>query len=256
MLRRTLNVAVRKRLLPSNPCWKVEFPVAIRGLFRPHYMSWSEQLRIEAVAPVYLRHAIRIITETGLRVYKELTPMKKEHVDLLYGVAWIPDSKTANGVGEVPLTALAVNAFKDQMETAGPRTVLVLERQESDGIPGDVQDGLGGNAAESEGPVLSDLRPALHVRHAAQCRRRRRRVGNAAAPPGRRQGLQEVLADEAPDETRGASEAESRGQRGGGLGTGRVVLRQFCDSREEESHKRDWDAVGQAVKSESSRVGA
>ena len=34
-LRRILNVAVRKKLLPSNPCWGVEFPVAVKGLFRP-----------------------------------------------------------------------------------------------------------------------------------------------------------------------------------------------------------------------------
>jgi hypothetical protein len=80
VFRRMLNVAVRKRLLPSNPCWGVEFPVAVRGLFRPHYMSWSEQQRIEAEAQVYLKNATRIITETGLRVYKELTPMKKEQV--------------------------------------------------------------------------------------------------------------------------------------------------------------------------------
>jgi len=119
VLRRMLNVAVRKKLLPSNPCWGVEFPVAVKGLFRPHYVSWSEQQRIEAKAPVYLKSAIRIITETGLRVYKELTPMKKEHVDLRNAVVWIPDSKTTNGVAEVPLTELAVEAFKDQMQIAG-----------------------------------------------------------------------------------------------------------------------------------------
>ena len=119
VFRRILNVAVRKRLLPSNPCWGVEFPVAVRGLFRPHYMSWSEQQRIEAEAQVYLKNAIRIITETGLRVYRELTPMKKDQVDLQNAVVWIPDSKTANGMAEVPLTELAVNAFRDQMQIAG-----------------------------------------------------------------------------------------------------------------------------------------
>src|SRR6202521_1509048 len=119
VFRRVLNVAVRKRLLPSNPCWGAEFPVVVRGLFRPHYVSWSEQQRIEAEAQVYLRNAIRIITETGLRVYRELTPMKKEQVDLQNAVVWIPDSKTANGVAEVPLTELAVNAFRDQMQIAG-----------------------------------------------------------------------------------------------------------------------------------------
>ena len=39
VLRRMLNVAVRKRLLPANPCSGVEFPVKVKGMFRPHYMS-------------------------------------------------------------------------------------------------------------------------------------------------------------------------------------------------------------------------
>jgi len=110
-----LNVAVRKRLLPANPCAGVEFPVAVKGLFRPHYVTWSEQRIIEAHAPEYLRNVVRIITETGLRVYKELMPMKKEHLDLTNAMVWIPDSKTPNGVAEVPLTPLALEAFRDQM---------------------------------------------------------------------------------------------------------------------------------------------
>ena len=68
VLRRMMNVAVRKKLLPANPCAGVEFPVKVKGLFRPHYMAWSEQQRIEFQAPEYLRNIIRIITETGLRV--------------------------------------------------------------------------------------------------------------------------------------------------------------------------------------------
>jgi site-specific recombinase XerC len=119
VLRRILNVAVRKKLLPSNPCWGVEFPVAVKGLFRPHYVSWSEQLRIETAAPRYLRSVVRIITETGLRIYKELTPMKSDQVDLENKVVWIPDSKLRTGVAEVPLTDLAVVAFRDQMALAG-----------------------------------------------------------------------------------------------------------------------------------------
>src|SRR5260370_19956439 len=43
VLRRMLNVAVRKKLLQSNPCWGVEFPVAVKGLFFPPYISWSKQ---------------------------------------------------------------------------------------------------------------------------------------------------------------------------------------------------------------------
>ena len=41
--------------------------------------------------------------------------MKKEHLDLENAVVWIPDSKTPNGVAEVPLTPLAVEAFRDQL---------------------------------------------------------------------------------------------------------------------------------------------
>jgi integrase len=120
VLRRMLNVAVRKKLHPANPCAGVEFPVKVKGLFRPHYMTWSEQQHIEFQAPDYLRNIVRIITGTGLRVYKELMPMKKEQVDLENAVVWIPDSKTPNGIAEVPLTDLAVDAFREQIRIAGP----------------------------------------------------------------------------------------------------------------------------------------
>ncbi len=118
VLRRMLNVAVRKKLLAANPCKGVEFPVAVTGLFRPHYVTWSEQERIESHGPEYLRNAVRIITETGLRVYKELTPMRREQVDLQNAVVWIPDSKTPTGRAEVPLTPLAVEAFQGQIAMA------------------------------------------------------------------------------------------------------------------------------------------
>jgi integrase len=119
VLRRMLNVAVRKKLLAANPCSGVEFPVAVKGLFRPHYVAWSEQQKIESHGPQHLRNIVRIITETGLRVYKELTPMRKDQVDLQNAVVWIPDSKTPNGIAEVPLTWLAIEAFKSQMAISG-----------------------------------------------------------------------------------------------------------------------------------------
>jgi len=82
LLRRMLNVAVRKKLLAANPCSGVEFPVSVKGLFRPHYVTWSEQERIESHGPEYLSNIVRIITETGLRVCKELAPIRKDQVDL------------------------------------------------------------------------------------------------------------------------------------------------------------------------------
>ena len=119
VLRRMLNVAVHKKLLAANPCSGVEFPVTVKGLFRPHYVAWSEQKKIECSGPQYLRNVIQIITETGLRIYRELTPMRKDQVDLQNAVVWIPDSKTPNGISEVPLTSLAIEAFKSQMAISG-----------------------------------------------------------------------------------------------------------------------------------------
>ena len=45
--------------------------------------------------------------------------MKKEQVDLANAVVWIPDSKTSNGISEVPLTKLALEAFRSQMSISG-----------------------------------------------------------------------------------------------------------------------------------------
>jgi integrase len=133
VLRRMLNVAVRKKFLFANPCAGVEFPARVDGLFRPHYVTWSEQQKIEFKAPDYMRNVIRIVTETGLRIYKELTPMKKDQLDLENGTVWIPDSKTPNGVAEVPLTEIAADAFRSQLAISGPGPYLFPSEENSDG---------------------------------------------------------------------------------------------------------------------------
>ena len=120
----------------------------VKGLFRPHYMAWSEQQRIEFQAPEYLRNIIRIITETGLRVYKELMPMKKEQVDLENAVVWIPDSKTPNGIAEVPLTDLARRSISESDSNRRTGDLVVSERRESDRASEDAQDGLARNACD------------------------------------------------------------------------------------------------------------
>jgi integrase len=124
VLRRMFNVAVRKKLLASNPCTNVEFPVAVKGLFRPHYVTSSEQQHIEFHAPPHLQNIVRIITETGLRVYKELLPMKKDQVDFANAVVWIPDSKTPNGISELPLSKPALEAFRSQTAISGNGSLL------------------------------------------------------------------------------------------------------------------------------------
>jgi integrase len=120
VLRRVFSVAVKNKLCPANPCGAVEFPARLEGLFRPHYMTSSEQTKIEEHAPAYLRNVIQIIAETGLRVYKELAPLKKEDIDLDNRQVFIRISKTPTGVAEVPLTDKAVEAFRSQIEVAGP----------------------------------------------------------------------------------------------------------------------------------------
>jgi integrase len=46
--------------------------------------------------------------------------MRKDQVDIANATVWIPDSKTENGVAEVPLTPIAVDAFRNQLSLAGP----------------------------------------------------------------------------------------------------------------------------------------
>jgi integrase len=50
--------------------------------------------------------------------------MRKDQVDFVNATVWIPDSKTPNGIAEIPLTPLAVEALKSQMLNAGPGPFL------------------------------------------------------------------------------------------------------------------------------------
>ena len=125
ILRRILNVAVKKRRLAVNPCSGVEFPVAVSATTRkPHYLSASEQKRLEAAAPVYLRNIIVIMVEMGLRPYRELMPMRKAQIDLENGIVHLPDSKTVNGIADMPMTDRARQAFASQMKESGDSEYL------------------------------------------------------------------------------------------------------------------------------------
>jgi integrase len=75
---------------------------------------------LSGIAPPHLRNIVRILTETGLRINKELLSIRKDQLDISNATVWIPDSKTENGVAEVPLTPIAVDAFRSQLSLAGP----------------------------------------------------------------------------------------------------------------------------------------
>lgn len=132
-MRRILSVGVKKRLLTFNPCSAVEFPVRVSGTWRkPYYMTSSEQERILFFAPRYLKNAVMILVEMGLRPYKELMPIEKSQVDLENRLVHVLDSKTPNGVADMPMTNLAYHAFQDQIEaTPGSEYVFPTPRRGS-----------------------------------------------------------------------------------------------------------------------------
>lgn len=121
ILSHMLNAAVKQKRLGANPCGAVEFPVSVsKSTRKPHYMNATEQAKIEFAAPGYLRNVVVILSEMGLRYKKELLPMKKEQVDLDNGVVHIAESKTVNGIGDMPMTAAVREAFQRQIdETPG-----------------------------------------------------------------------------------------------------------------------------------------
>src|SRR5256886_16849747 len=45
--------------------------------------------------------------------------MRKDQVDFVNATVWIPDSKTPNGIAEIPLTPLAIEAIKSQILVSG-----------------------------------------------------------------------------------------------------------------------------------------
>jgi integrase len=50
--------------------------------------------------------------------------MKKDQMDLVNVTVWIPDSKTPNGIAEIPLTPLAAEALRSQMRNSGTEPFL------------------------------------------------------------------------------------------------------------------------------------
>ncbi len=218
VLTHILNVAVKQKRLATNPCVAVEFPVSVRRSTRkPHYMTASEQQKIEFAAPSYLRNIVVIVSELGLRYKKELLPMKKEQVDLENRLVHIADSKTTTGIGDMPLTNAAREAFRRQMEET-PGTEYLFPSPITTGkkpLHDQPAQGLGGHAEESGRTVFRALRASAHLRHPAQRGRRRRSHGDADVAAERCGGLQALQPGETRHDARSAREARPSGQRAG-----------------------------------------
>jgi len=173
VLTRIFNVAVKQKRLSANPCGMVEFPVSVGKTTRkPHYMAATEQERIEFAAPSYLKHVVVIISEMGLRPYKELMPMRKDQVDLENHVVHIPDSKTPNGEGDMPMTDLAWQAFKEQIEETPGSEYLFPSPKTNTRKPHltSLKKTWAATFATGWRDVFFVVRIAAYLRHAAQCR--------------------------------------------------------------------------------------
>ena len=58
-----------------------------------------------------------MIEETGLRVYKELTCLKREQVDIANKVVFVTEFEDPHrSLPEMPLTDIAFQAFQDQIQ--------------------------------------------------------------------------------------------------------------------------------------------
>ena len=125
-----LNVAVRKKLLPANPCLGVEFPSKLRGSSESRTTCPGPNNReLNFKRPSICKTLFGSFTETGLRIYKELLPMKR--------IRW---TRTTRWSGfriqrhpmesrEVPLTDVALEAFRGQIRISGPGPWLFPSHQ-------------------------------------------------------------------------------------------------------------------------------
>ena len=213
VLRRMLNVAVRKKFLFANPCSGVEFPARVDGLFRPHYVTWSEQQKIELAGAGVLaqRHPDRDRNGTsdlqGADTDEEGAARSGERDGVDSGL------ENTEWHAEVPLTEIAVDAFRKQLALSGPSPFPLPERREIRRLSEDVQDRLARDTSPGEGSSIFGSTISDPRTPPGSAPGRRRRVGHAVAPAGRRKGIQEVLANEAADEARGAGEIEPPSER-------------------------------------------
>ena len=79
-------------------------------------------------------------------------PMKKEQVDLENAVSWIPDSKTPNGIAELPLRSVLRTDTN-----LGIWAVAIPQRREFYRLSEESEDGLAIDVAPRQDTVLPNL---------------------------------------------------------------------------------------------------
>src|ERR1035441_804324 len=103
---------------------------------------------------------------------------------MVNATVWIPDSNTENGIAEVPLTDVTLQAFNDQIQLAGPEPWLF--RSSTDPKAHQTTFKRTWHATLRRAGIsyfrIYDLR--ADVCHQAFCWRRRRRVGHSVLRQG------------------------------------------------------------------------
>ena len=141
--------------------------------------------------------------------------MKKEQVDLENRLVHISDSKTATGIGDMPLTNSAREAFRRQMEeTPGteylfPSPITTGKKPHMTNVRKVWAETLKKAGVTYFAPY--ELRHTFAIRLSAGDRRRSH--GDADAAAERCGGLQALQPGETRHDARGASEARPSGQR-------------------------------------------
>ena len=119
--------------------------------------------------------------------------MKKEQIDLENGLVHIADSKTANGIGDMPLTQAAREAFKRQIEEAEGSEYLFPSPKATAQKPYMTNlRKVWAATLKKAGVRYCPLRASAHIRHPAERGRRRRSHGDGDVETGRRRNIQAV----------------------------------------------------------------
>ncbi len=100
-----LKRAERQRFIARNPFHEVDFLDERKLRRQAVVLTLEEEKRLLAVAPPLLRPIILLQTDAGLRIGKEVLPLKWTDLDFLNNQVCVRDSKTHAGRRTIPLTA-------------------------------------------------------------------------------------------------------------------------------------------------------
>lgn len=100
-----LKRAERQRFIARNPFHEVDFLEERKGRRQARILTLEEESRLLKVASPLLRPIILLQTDAGLRIGKELLPLKWSDLDFLNNLVSVRDSKTQAGKRTIPLTS-------------------------------------------------------------------------------------------------------------------------------------------------------